>query len=103
MTECDFILSLATNSKEDDRKEYLALTSVTSDQSSEVKALGGDHGNLTINYQSVPIADAAKTPENGEEKEKKVNCALFSFSPNETDCDDSNDDKSVECVCSETS
>ncbi|XP_034443001.1 sodium channel protein type 4 subunit alpha B-like isoform X2 [Hippoglossus hippoglossus] len=62
------------NSKEDNKKDYLGLTSVTSDQPlSESKALGSNHGNQTSKYtfQRVPVAEVELDMPGKEEEEQK--------------------------------
>lgn len=82
-----YICLSGVDSKEDNRKEYLALNLVMSDQPmSEVKVLSSNINNQTssdhnIKPQKVPIAMAEvdiefKTPED-EQQEKKVKCLLF--------------------------
>ncbi|XP_071395262.1 sodium channel protein type 4 subunit alpha B [Centroberyx affinis] len=68
------------NNKEEDRKEFLALTFVTSDKAvSEANALSDNHGNLSSNYSNiislrVPIATAEsdfETPDDEDEDEEE--------------------------------
>ncbi|XP_078023800.1 sodium channel protein type 4 subunit alpha B-like isoform X3 [Epinephelus lanceolatus] len=65
----------AINSKEDKKKDYMALTVVTSEQPmSEVRALSSDHDNPTSkdhNTDSQCVLVAVKMSEDEDEKEKK--------------------------------
>ncbi|XP_069384943.1 sodium channel protein type 4 subunit alpha B-like isoform X2 [Paralichthys olivaceus] len=79
---------------EEDKKDYLGLTSVTSDQPlSESKACGSNHGNQTskYNFEKVPVAEAEvefDMPENEEEKHKdEENKTRRNNTPEDCCCD----------------